>query len=429
MATPKWEDLTLYVKNILIEMGYGEKGRGGFIPADNDTVRLVVESLMRHWYGPRESMLFLHRIGKLEELGELVVQKPGPCFKISDGMYSEDRAEALAKSYKGVGKVRVAGLLFMSIGKVRESKDCFDAASSMIRSADPRSPWDMLSQSDVHESVIESIIGELYNERNSQDDPPCPAPLRELFQQRRPESQWRQTIHSGLGIDWLKKWPRFTLYDDRLAHVRSLRELVVGFSETGASSFAVDHDMAEYGDYWLPEILKTGHDVRADTICFLCGNYELAIQWALAFLELDLGWFDSVERGGFTDQSILLSDIALYLEMAGDYHTALRWFREHKLTGPRTLARLKLLAGDLSGAREELRAMGFSVSEQICTAKKASDISGSERASLKCANCGSNLEDNWKVCPVCSTSVVTTCECGQELEKHWKVCPICGANA
>lgn len=53
-----------------------------------------------------------------------------------------------------------------------------------------------------------------------------------------------------------------------------------------------------------------------------------------------------------------------------------------------------------------------------------------------CANCGSELNDDWKACPKCGTDVAKqpekgvrpqTCKkCGNELNEEWQTCPYCG---
>ncbi len=43
-----------------------------------------------------------------------------------------------------------------------------------------------------------------------------------------------------------------------------------------------------------------------------------------------------------------------------------------------------------------------------------------------CPNCGTPIEKDFVVCPVCNTQVRNVCpSCRRPLEAHWKVCPYC----
>jgi RNA polymerase subunit RPABC4/transcription elongation factor Spt4 len=43
-----------------------------------------------------------------------------------------------------------------------------------------------------------------------------------------------------------------------------------------------------------------------------------------------------------------------------------------------------------------------------------------------CPNCGTTIEKDFIVCPVCNTQVRNVCPtCKRPLEAHWKVCPYC----
>ena len=43
-----------------------------------------------------------------------------------------------------------------------------------------------------------------------------------------------------------------------------------------------------------------------------------------------------------------------------------------------------------------------------------------------CPNCGTNIEKDFVVCPVCNTQVRNVCpSCRKPLDAHWKVCPYC----
>ena len=43
-----------------------------------------------------------------------------------------------------------------------------------------------------------------------------------------------------------------------------------------------------------------------------------------------------------------------------------------------------------------------------------------------CPNCGTTIEKDFIVCPVCNTQVRNVCPtCKRPLEAHWKVCPFC----
>lgn len=43
-----------------------------------------------------------------------------------------------------------------------------------------------------------------------------------------------------------------------------------------------------------------------------------------------------------------------------------------------------------------------------------------------CPNCGTPIEHDFVVCPVCNTQVRNVCpSCKRPLDAHWKVCPYC----
>lgn len=43
-----------------------------------------------------------------------------------------------------------------------------------------------------------------------------------------------------------------------------------------------------------------------------------------------------------------------------------------------------------------------------------------------CAKCGTTIEKDFVVCPVCNTQVRNVCpSCRKPLDAHWKVCPYC----
>lgn len=43
-----------------------------------------------------------------------------------------------------------------------------------------------------------------------------------------------------------------------------------------------------------------------------------------------------------------------------------------------------------------------------------------------CPNCGTGIERDFVVCPVCNTQVRNVCPtCKKPLDAHWKVCPYC----
>lgn len=43
-----------------------------------------------------------------------------------------------------------------------------------------------------------------------------------------------------------------------------------------------------------------------------------------------------------------------------------------------------------------------------------------------CPNCGTPIEKDFVVCPVCNTQVRNVCpSCKRPLDAHWKVCPYC----
>lgn len=43
-----------------------------------------------------------------------------------------------------------------------------------------------------------------------------------------------------------------------------------------------------------------------------------------------------------------------------------------------------------------------------------------------CPNCGTTIEKDFIVCPVCNTQVRNVCpSCHKPLDAHWKVCPYC----
>jgi RNA polymerase subunit RPABC4/transcription elongation factor Spt4 len=51
-------------------------------------------------------------------------------------------------------------------------------------------------------------------------------------------------------------------------------------------------------------------------------------------------------------------------------------------------------------------------------------------SSLRCGVCGSDVEDDFLVCPVCTTKLRQACtSCGRPLEPSWQVCPYCETPA
>ncbi|OXN00043.1 SPFH domain-containing protein [Bifidobacterium vansinderenii] len=54
---------------------------------------------------------------------------------------------------------------------------------------------------------------------------------------------------------------------------------------------------------------------------------------------------------------------------------------------------------------------------------------GTSLSKPKCPNCGQGVQDGWKVCPACGTPLnkPATCpNCNQPVQDGWKVCPACG---
>ena len=50
---------------------------------------------------------------------------------------------------------------------------------------------------------------------------------------------------------------------------------------------------------------------------------------------------------------------------------------------------------------------------------------------MNCPHCQSEVQQNWKVCPVCTERLPEslTCEsCGAQLQPGWKACPVCGEH-
>ena len=46
--------------------------------------------------------------------------------------------------------------------------------------------------------------------------------------------------------------------------------------------------------------------------------------------------------------------------------------------------------------------------------------------SNKCPNCGSVVEKDFNVCPICKETLKKHCEnCGEKVEVHWNFCPYC----
>jgi RNA polymerase subunit RPABC4/transcription elongation factor Spt4 len=46
---------------------------------------------------------------------------------------------------------------------------------------------------------------------------------------------------------------------------------------------------------------------------------------------------------------------------------------------------------------------------------------------LTCPGCGRQTENDWKICPTCSTVLRKACtDCGRMLDLSWNVCPYCG---
>jgi RNA polymerase subunit RPABC4/transcription elongation factor Spt4 len=46
---------------------------------------------------------------------------------------------------------------------------------------------------------------------------------------------------------------------------------------------------------------------------------------------------------------------------------------------------------------------------------------------LTCPGCGRSVENDWRICPSCSTVLRKACsDCGRMLDLTWNVCPYCG---
>jgi len=294
----------------------------------------------------------------------------------------------------------------------------------MLKSAQPKSPWVVLEEQGFSESDAEEIIKCLYFF-------PCPKPIREVFYKRSPEnkSQWEQKIKEGLGLEWLSKY----LYDEE---IQRLQKLVVEFSEPEPSPERPFVPGEWQREEPLPNLLlMTGgsKNIRADTVCFAFGKYELAIQWAIGYLQLDLGWFDSVEHMGFTQHQDVEKDVAMYFEFAGDYTSAISWREEHNLGSPRDLARLKFLVGDMVEAERLLRRPpsefgAYYHGNELRVASKLSEIGKTGEETMCCRSCGAVLKRHWKLCPECQIPVDPRCKCGERIESHWPTCPACGAK-
>ena len=47
-------------------------------------------------------------------------------------------------------------------------------------------------------------------------------------------------------------------------------------------------------------------------------------------------------------------------------------------------------------------------------------------AQFKCPSCGSKIEKEFNVCPICKESLKKPCHnCGEIIEVHWNYCPYC----
>jgi RNA polymerase subunit RPABC4/transcription elongation factor Spt4 len=47
-------------------------------------------------------------------------------------------------------------------------------------------------------------------------------------------------------------------------------------------------------------------------------------------------------------------------------------------------------------------------------------------AQNKCPNCGSKIEKEFNVCPICKESLKKPCHnCSEIIEAHWNYCPYC----
>jgi RNA polymerase subunit RPABC4/transcription elongation factor Spt4 len=46
---------------------------------------------------------------------------------------------------------------------------------------------------------------------------------------------------------------------------------------------------------------------------------------------------------------------------------------------------------------------------------------------LTCPGCGRRVDNDWRICPTCSTVLRKACpDCGRMLDLSWNVCPYCG---
>ena len=318
----------------------------------------------------------------------------------------------------------------MSVDKVAESRRCLEAAPKILKSAQPKSPWAVLEEHGVPEVEVEELIKCPYG--------PCPEFIRELFFgtafgriTRIHEDLWRPKVKNGLGLSWIVN---MSSYRNRVCsdvketedRANYLHKLVARFSESEPMC----------GGPWLPHLLlhtSTRGGIRADHVCFCDGAYELAIQWALGYLQLDLGWFDSMDRLKFAEPSEVREEIAECFEFAGDYHSAISWRENHNVGSPRDLARLNFLIGNLIEATEQLQRPksdfgGHDCGNEPSVAKMLSRIKPADEAAFPCRKCGAVLMRHWKLCPECCTPAVLTCKCGEKIESHWTVCPTCGTK-
>jgi len=425
MKIPKWEQLDYRIRRGLEKIGYK-----GFLPTDKNTLRQLVSKLIREEY-IEFTLEFLAQIGMFEELGEVVLENRRCCGKISDGIYDRTVFAKIAELYRQAGKLQVAALLFMSVGNVAEVKLCLDKAPKMLKSIQPKSPWDVLEGHGFSEAEAEEIVGCLYFY-------PYPESIRNIlfkidlgYIKRTPENLWRRNITEGLGLTWITELPMYHTHSaEAVKEIEDkrnyLHNLVVKFSE---------NELVRE-DLWLPQLLlhtSTGSGMRADHVCFSYGAYELAIQWALGYLQLDLDWFDSVEHGKFAWASEVQENVSLYFEFAGDYNSAISWCEGHKFGHPRNLARLSFMAGDIVEAAKQLERSksdfgGFYYGNELQVSSMLSGIIKKTEENLCCRTCGAELKKHWKLCPECQTPVDLRCKCGQRIESHWTLWPACGAK-
>jgi hypothetical protein len=416
MKIPKWEELDYSIRRCLEKIGYE-----GFLPTDEDTLRKIVPQLIEYEYvGP--TLELLTQVGMFEALGDVVLENRRCCGKISDGIYDETVFAQIGELYRQAGKLQVAGLLFMSVSKVAEAKRCLEAASKMLTSAQPKSPWDVLEQNGLPQSEAKKIIQLLYSY-------PCPEVLSDVFWERSPKSEWKLKVSEGPRLKWITKLPRHESHEAKDMKVLEkkihyLHKLVVEFSENDAVS----------GDFWLPRLLLHTSSywagVRADHVCFSYGAYELAIQWALGYLQLDLDWFDSVEQGKFAWRSEVREDAACYFEFAGDYTSGITWCEEHNLEEPGRLARLRLLSGDIAGAAGEMQRAGYSAEKVEPLMRRVMSERGKrDDSALRCPACGVEVRNGNNFCSDCGQPIGKKCpDCGEEIRHGKKFCGKCGAK-